>query len=308
MRKKRKTGATMRKMLKLIPMLFLASLSWSFEWPFAEVNILHGFGDQVGGSLLPGVIVEGASGNPANTHQGVALFQFDQDQTLHQNLPTGLGNYVAFSHPEGLRSILGQLQVESLLPNGSWAQGQELGQQIIPIATVVDGVEVPAQPANRRVAVFYLDQSEGLVLNPMNVIPSAPRDATPLIQEFRIKLENSDQWLPVRNLIRIPVTDVEIQIQAFDRNPDQSLRSVFSIQAFLNGREIFTYVLDRLDVENGQWVDAQFQIPLKDVQEAGFYWNLGEVFFNQGSYTLVVEVTDTQGNLVRREIRLIAQR
>jgi hypothetical protein len=287
---------------------FLPLSASAFDWPFDVLTVLHGFGDEVEGALLPGVIVEGLQGDPVNTHEGEVIFTNDSRTSLHQKLPTGLGNFVAFAHPEGLRSIIAQLDVEEILPEGTWAQGQRLGQQNYPTSDA-EGVQPVLRDLPRpQVAVFYLDQNEDLVLNPMNVIPRSPQDVPPVIQQFRVKLENSEVWLPVRNLIRIPVTDADVQVVAFDQNPDRSPRNVFSIQAFLNGSEIFTYVLDKLDVEEGEWVDAQFRIPLDQVLSQGFTWDLGEVFFNQGAYTLVVEVTDTQGNVVRREIRLIAQR
>jgi hypothetical protein len=90
-------------------------------------------------------------------------------------------------------------------------------------------------------------------------------------------------------------------------DPRTGLR-VYAVEAYLNGNEVFNTGLDSFQEKGGRWVLKGSGSFLDDVLVQDQEWNLGQVFFNQGTNILEIVVKDFQGNQAGKTFRILGTR
>jgi hypothetical protein len=279
----------------------------AYDWPSPDVQVIRTFGQKSGGAVLPGVEVQTLAPSLSAPENGDVVFAFRPGSQLVQDLPSALGGFVALAHDDNLRSVTSRITPVPLEAKRAFRRGEPLGQ-----------TEVLPGASESRHRIFVFDQQLGELVNPLLVFPALADAKAPLI--FDVKVIPEGQGDPVSLFgksslavgywdIRVDVSDPVTYLPApgKDRGPEGQ-RGVYAVEAYLNGSEVFNTTLDSLQEKGGRWQIKGLGSFLDDVLVEDQEWNLGQVFFNQGTNILEISVRDFQGNQAGKTFRVLGTR
>jgi hypothetical protein len=279
----------------------------AYDWPSADMQVIRSFGQKTGGTVLPGVEVQTLSPTLAAPENGDVVFVSRPGTQMVQDLPSALGGFVALAHDDNLRSVTTRVTPVPLDTKRSFRRGEPLGQ-----------TEVLPGASESRHRIFVFDQQLGELVNPLLVFPALPDAKAPLIFDVKVIPEGQGEAVSLFGKaglavgywdIRVDVSDPVTYFPApgKDRGPEGQ-RGVYAVEAYLNGTEVFNTTLDSLQEKGGRWQIKGMGTFLDDVLVEDQEWNLGQVFFNQGTNILEVSVKDFQGNQAGKTFRVLGTR
>ncbi len=297
----------MKKRLFYLWILVSASAAWAYDWPAPDVRVTRTFGQRTAGVVLPGLEIQTLSPTLTAPENGDVLFVFRPDTQTVQNLPSGLGGFVALAHDNNLRTVVSRITPSAFADKRSYRQGEPLGE-----AEVQPGV------SDSRHRVFVFDQQLGELVNPLLVFPALTDGKVPLIYDVTAYPEGHPEAVSLFGRgslavgywkIHVLVSDPVTFIPAVGKEKGvESQRGVYAVEAYLNGSEVFNTNLDSFQEKGGRWQLKGMGVLLDDVLVQDQEWNLGQVFFNQGTNILEIIVKDFQGNQAGKTFRILGTR
>jgi len=288
------------KPLTAMALALTACAAWGYDWPAPDMQVVKTFGQRTDGAVLPGVEVQTLSPTLTAPENGDVLFVFRPDAQDVQNLPSGLGGFVALAHDENLRTVITHVSPDVAETKKNFRRGEPLGQ-----AEVQPGVSL----THHRLFVF--DQQLGELVNPLLVFPPGPDTKAPLLLDVKATPEGQTQAVSLFGQGSLAVGYWNISIDVLDPplpGTGKEPRGVYSVEAYLNGSEVFNTSLDSLLDKNGRWQIKGSGLMLDDVQVQDQEWKLGQVFLNQGTNILEIVVKDFQGNQAGKTFRILGVR
>jgi len=259
------------------------------------------------GVVLPGVEVQTLSPVLSAPEAGDVVFVFRPGEAQVQNLPSGLGGFLALSHEDNLRTVTSRITPVPMANKRSFQRGEPLGQ-----------TEVQPGASESRHRLFVFDQQLGELVNPFLAFPPLPDakvpifydvTATPEGQGATVSLFGSSSLSVGYWTIRVSVSDPVTFFPAPGKEKGaEGQRGVYAVEAYLNGSEVFNTTLDSVQEKGGRWQVKGMGAYLDEVLVKDQEWSLGQVFFNQGTNILEVIVRDFQGNQAGKTFRIVGSR
>jgi hypothetical protein len=284
-----------------VALVLSAAVSWGYDWPAPDMQVVRTFGQRTDGAVLPGVEVQTLSPTLTAPENGDVLFVFRPDAQDVQNLPSALGGFVALAHDENLRTVTTRVSPEVAENKKSFKRGEPLGQ-----------AEVQVGASMTRHRLFVFDQQLGELVNPLLVFPAGPDTKAPLLLDVKAVAEGGqNQPVSLFGQGSLAVGYWNIAVDVLDPplpGAGKEPRGVYGVEAYLNGSEVFNTSLDSLLDKNGRWQIKGSGLMLDDVQVQDQEWKLGQVFFNQGTNILEIVVKDFQGNQTGKTFRILGVR
>jgi len=297
----------MRRLSLALVVVGLVSSVSAYDWPAADMQVVRTFGQRTAGAVLPGVEVQTLSPVLSAPEKGDVLFVFRPDTQAVQNLPSALGGFVALAHDDNLRTVTTRIDPAVNETKRSFRRGEPLGD-----------AEVQTGASESRHRLFVFDQQLGELVNPLLVFPQPNDPKAPLF--FDVKVFPEGQGQPVSLFgqgslavgywnIRIDVSDPVTLFPAPGKEKGtEGQRGVYGVEAYLNGGEVFNTSLDAIQEKGGRWQIKGTNTFLDEVLVQDQEWNLGQVFFNQGTNILEIVVKDFKGNQTGKTFRILGTR
>ena len=279
----------------------------AYDWPAADMQVIRTFGQRTSGTVLPGVETQTLSPILVAPENGDLVFVFQPESQIVQNIPSGLGGFIALAHDDNLRTVTTRISPVTVDKKRSFRRGEPLGQ-----------AEVQPGANESRHKIFVFDQQLGELVNPLLVFPALADNKAPLFFDVRVIPEGQGDAVSLfgrSNLavgywdIRIDVADPVLYFPAPGKEKGiEGQRGVYAVEAYLNGSEVFNTTLDSLQEKGGRWQIKGMGAFLDDVLVQDQEWNLGQVFFNLGTNILEISVKDFAGNQAGKTFRILGSR
>ncbi len=295
----------MKRLAVLGLLTLLGNSSWAYDWPAPDVQVTKTFGQKVGGSVMPGIEVQTLSPVLTAPESGDVLFVFRPQSQSVQNLPSGLGGFVAVAHDNNLRSVTSRLT--PTVDKKKVIRGEPLGQ-----------TEVQTGQSSSRHRIYLFDQQLSEIVNPLLMFPALTDAKAPVIYDVTAAPESKGDAVSLFGKsslavgywkVHVLVSDPVTFLPASGKEKGESgQRGVYSVEAYLNGSEVFNTRIDSFQEKGGRWQLKGMTAYLDDVLVQDQEWNLGQVFFNQGTNILEIIVKDFQGNQAGKTFRILGTR
>lgn len=285
----------------------LTSGLMAYDWPSSDMQIVRSFGQRTADTVLPGVEVQTLSPLLAAPENGDVVFVFQPGSQVPQNLPSGLGGFVALAHEDNLRTVVTRVVTSHGGTKRSFVRGEPLGS-----------AEVQPGASESRHRIFVFDQQLSELVNPLLVFPALADERSPIVLDVRVAPEGQSTAVSLLGQGSLAVGYWDLSLGVFDpvtlfpapgkeRGPEGQ-RGIYAVEAYLNGTEVFNTVLDSILEKDGRWQVKGLGRFLQDVMVRDQEWRLGQVFFNQGTNILEIVVRDFHGNQAGRTFRILGVR
>lgn len=275
--------------------------AWSFGWPSLESVIKKNFGQWKDRSLLPGVEIETAEREIRSPNAGEVVFLFNPQEQKSQNLPSSLGGFIVLNHEANLRTAVTNIQFPAKLNKEKYQKGEIIGS-----------LAFREGEATGRLKVFVFDQLVGELVNPLLILPPPSDTKPPVVVDVTLEGEAgtaSRFSLFARSSVAVGFWRIFLETADLEGPRGKEFpRGIHSIQVYLNGSDVFHLSFDSLQEKSGQWFVKGMDKPLGEFLLGDRKWQLGQVFFNQGTNILEIVVKDFAGNETNRTFRVIGSR
>jgi len=279
----------------------------AYDWPAADMQVIRTFGQKNSGTVLPGVEVQTLSPTLAAPEAGDVLFLFRPDDGRVQNLPSGLGGFIALAHQDNLRTVTTRITPVLMDNKRSFQRGEPLGQ-----------AEVQPGASESRHRLFVFDQQLGELVNPFLVFPPLPDLKAPIFYDVTVSPEAQGESVSLfgRSTLAVGYWTIHVEVSdpvtffpapGKERGVDGQ-RGIYAVEVYLNGTEVFNTTLDSVQEKGGKWQVKGMGVFLDDVLVRDQEWSLGQVFFNQGTNILEILVRDFQGNQAGKTFKIVGSR
>jgi hypothetical protein len=205
------------------------------------------------------------------------------------------------AHEDNLRTVVAHLEPGPVQKR--FQRGEPLG-----------AVSVDAGQSESRHRLFVFDQQLGELVNPLLIYPPVADKKVPLFLDVVILSETGTTPESLFGKSVLPVGYWKVMIDITDPSPlltgmtkeksTEIQRGIYSIEAYLNGTELFNTSLDSLHEKGGVWLIKGLTEPLNKVLIDDKRWMLGLVFFNEGNNILEIVVRDFAGNETGKTFRI----
>ena len=276
----------------------------AYDWPGSDMQVIRTFGQVSLGSFLPGVETQTLLPVLATPENGDVLFVFRPESQGVQNLSSGLGGFIALAHEDNLRTVTTRIVPVPIDQKRSFQRGEPLGQP-----------EVQPGASESRHRIFVFDQQ---LVNPLLVFPPLPDTKAPVFLDVRVFPEGQTTSVSLFDQSSLAVGYGDLQVEILDpitffpapgkEKGIEGQRGVYAVEAYLNGTEVFNVPLDSVQEKGGRWQVKGMSAFSDAVFSREQEWNLGQVFFNQGTNILEVLVRDFQGNQAGKTFRILGTR
>lgn len=297
-------------MKRLVSGLLLSAVLFplaAYDWPAADMQVIRTFGQMSSGAVLPGVEVQTLLPTLAAPESGDVIFAFQPGDSQVQNLPSGLGGFVALAHEDNLRSVTTRITVPPLEAKRTFQKGEPMGP-----------TEVQPGASESRHRLFVIDQQLGELVNPLLVFPPLPDAKVPIFFDATVVPEGGGEEASLfgRSSLSVGYWNLRIEVSdpvtffpaAGKEKGIEGQRGVYAVEAYLNGSEAFNATLDSIQEKGSRWQVKGMGVFLDEVLLRDQEWGLGQVFFNQGTNILEIVVRDFQGNQSGKTFRIVGSR
>jgi len=284
-----------------------AASAWGYDWPAADAQVIKTFGQRASGTVLPGIEIQTLSPVLAAPENGDVVFVFRPDRQIAQNLPSGLGGFLALAHDDNLRTVATRIIPEADPGKKSYRRGEPLG-----------ATEVQPGASESRHRLFVFDQQLGELVNPLLVFPALSDNRVPLFLDVKAVPEGQSAGVSLFGTASLGVGYWDLYVDVADPvtffpaagrdKGAEGQRGVYAVEAYLNGTEVFNTALDSVQDKGGKWQVKGMGVILDDVLVQDQQWRLGQVFLNQGTNILEIVVRDFQGNQTGKTFRILGTR
>lgn len=291
----------------VLGLVLAAATLHGYDWPASDMQVVRSFGQRGASGVLAGVEVQTLSPVLTAPEDGSLLFLFQPSSQGVQNLPSGLGGFVGLAHDNNLRTVVGHLRSVPGEAKKVYQRGEPLGQ-----------AEVQTGASESRHRLFVFDQQLGEVVNPLLVYPALADARPPVIYDVSLVPEGKTEPISLFSKSTLEVGYGTLQVTTADpftyvpgagkEKGTEGQRGIYSLEAYLNGTEVFNLTLDSLLEKNGRWLVKGMTAPLDSSLTPEQVWSLGQVFLNQGTNILEIVVKDYAGNQAGRTFRVLGVR
>lgn len=268
----------------------------AYQWPLEEIVLKKTFGEMKDRNFSCGILLGGAPQDVSAVEAGEVLFVHREEGDL-SGIPSGLGNFIILEHERSLVSLYAHLDSldGALYDGGSLGSGGYIGR------TGSSG-EAPGT----QLYLEIVDKEFDRMVNPLHLLPPLNDSLSPVIEEVRVRMEESFSLEEVNSL---PSGEGELYVTLYD--PSQFLQffrpmAPYRINIFANGEELFYQTFEAIEAREGtlMLVSQREQRSFNALYADKNQYRVGTYTFNPGETILEVIVSDFFGNETAKTYRL----
>jgi hypothetical protein len=259
----------------------------ALEWPIVDKTILSLFGEQRAGHFTTGIDLGGDALPVSSPADGTIVFIYQYNSNFEE-IPSGLGNFVAIEHSDNLMSVFGHLKGDSLPTTRKIvSKGDPVG---------ISGSSGYTQSA--RLSFELFDRSKGQFVNPLSFLPPLMEKYSPVIR--RLYLDRGNGPEPVDTIKKTKPGTVELLADIADQNEKGTANNSlgpYSMEVFFNGNKRFELINEVLKESRGRMVVMpDTPLGVEDVFAMPGRYRLGKYDLRRGKVNFEVLCKDFAGN------------
>ena len=279
----------MKKTFISLFLVFVAALSFSYQWPVDQKTVVTTFGQNIAGGFHNGIDLAGAGQDVRPLDAGIILF-YQVEKSDPRGLPSGIGSFVVVQHEKKLRSLYGHLNIsEEIVSNKmtTCSATEVLGKS---------GEGGYSEGARLHLSAFDTELNQ--VVNPYLLLPPLEEKIRPTVRNVILRNKEKALSLPDAG----PFSDGTWAVSADIFDQSSAVRyfcpmAPYKISVFLNGQETFQVTFDAIKEKDGTlrlYPSADVSFPM--LYESELTMKLGSVQLNRGLANLEIIVKDFVGN------------
>ncbi len=259
----------------------------AFQWPVSEISVLASFGQNEFGSFLKGINLGGSPQDVKALDSGELVFYSHQAESP-LDLPSGLGTYVIYQHNNGIRSLYGHLQDNSILTD----------KLIVSLEDVIGKTGNTGMDPGSMLYLQLIDTGFKKYINPLLSLPLLNDQLKPRIKNVYILSHGEKIILNPKTNIKSGVFGLCADIRDSGVNTDfYNPLAPFSISLYLNGENLANINFESLKVVEGNMLLQESDgISFEELYKNDWEYFLGEFEFNPGDVMIEISVKDFSGN------------
>jgi len=271
--------------------LFLMGLSVfninAFQWPVSEISVLASFGQNEFGCFLKGINLGGSSQDVKALDSGELVFYSHQGESP-LDLPSGLGTYVIYQHDNGIRSLYGHLQDNSI----------HTDKLIVSLEDLIGKTGNTGMDPGSMLYLQLIDTEFKKYINPLLSLPLLNDQLKPRIKNVYLLSRGKKIILNSKTNIKSGVFGLVADIRDSGANTGfYNPIAPFLISLYLNGENLANISFESLKVVDGNMLLQESDgISFEKLYKNDWEYFLGEFEFNPGDIMIEISVKDFSGN------------
>ena len=274
--------------LLLLGLMVLSVFSVNaFQWPVSEVSVLASFGQYEFGSFLKGINIGGPPQNVKALDSGELVFYSHQAESP-LDLPSGLGTYVIYQHNNGIRSLYGHLQNNSI----------NTDKLNVGVKDVIGKTGYTGIDPGSMLYLQLIDTEFKKYINPLLSLPLLSDQVKPGIKNVYLLSKGEKLVLNPKAVIKTGVYGLSADIRDFGANTGvYNPLAPFTISLYLNGENLANINFESLKVVDGNMLLQESDgISCEKLYKNDWEFFFGEFEFNPGDVRIEISVKDFSGN------------
>lgn len=260
---------------------------YGFQWPVSDVVIISNFGESKFGEYVKGLDIGGGSQDIKLIDSGELVFYSSQGASP-LDLPSGLGTYVIYQHDNGIRSLYGHLENNSInTVDYKMSMSDTIGTM---------GTSGTAVGATLHLQV--IDTEFERYINPLLSLPLLKDQSKPLIRGVYLKSKENTIVLGTERPIKSGVYGLSADIRDLSENAGYYCPlAPYSISIYMNGENLANINYESMQVSDGVMMLEEFEgIPYSELYLSDWEIFIGNFEFNPGDVMIEISVNDFAGN------------
>ena len=285
----------MRRIFFIIIISLLIVNSYGFQWPVSDVVLISTFGESESSDYVKGLNIGGKVQDINPIDSGELIF-YSHHGASPLDLPSGLGAYVIYQHKNGIRSLYGHLDDNSLN-----TESYEV--------SVSDKIGTMGSTGTAVGAMLHLqviDTEFKKYINPLLSLPILKDTSQPLINGIFLSGETGRVALGIDQIVRSGMYNLSADIRDLSENTSYYCPlAPYSISLFINGENLANIKFESMLIDDDQMVLQESDgISYSDLYQSDWEIFIGNFELNPGDVMIEISVKDFAGNEGVKKISL----
>ncbi len=267
--------------------LFLYPL-FGFQWPAEDVVLVSTFGESKFNSYLKGIDLAGVSQDIHPVAPGELVFYNNQGES-RMDLSSGLGTYAIYQHKNGIRTLYGHLEKDSVNP----------GEKNVNENDSIGRMGSSGNAVETSLHLQVIDTEFEKYINPLLSFPLLEDESIPKIENVYLISEKGESALNSESVIHSGIFGISAEIYDLSENTGYYCPvAPFSISLYINGENLANFNFESIREDKGEIImeGASDGISYKSFYRDQREYFLGEFELNQGDAIIEISVKDFSGN------------
>ncbi|MCK5673118.1 MAG: M23 family metallopeptidase [Spirochaetales bacterium] len=269
-------------------LVFISVFSlYGFQWPVSNVVLISTFGESEIDEYVKGLDIGGGIQDVRSIDAGELVFYSHQGASP-LDLPSGLGAYVIYQHKNGIRSLYGHLENNSL----------NTDKYKVDMSDKIGTVGTTGTAVGAMLHLQVIDTEFEKYINPLLSLPLLEDHKKPVIKEVYLKSQTGKIVLGSEKVIKSGVYSLSADIRDMSENAGYYCPlAPYSISLFMNGENLANINFESMKVRNGEMLLEESEgISHNEMYLSDWEIFIGNFEFNPGDIMIEISVKDFAGN------------
>lgn len=280
----------MKNLLCALFLLLSAACLSAVDWPVRNREVVTTFGSNRGGRFAVGLSISGKNSAVRAVAEGEIIFSADAD-AAGRALPSGLGNFIAVRHEDGLKSIYTHLK------DGSIRSGKDDNFRVAEGALIGE-LGDSGWSYGKQLGLVVIDSEFKQFVNPLLFLPSVIDTVKPLVSNLRFR--RGDTVIPLEEEITVEAGRYNVLADIYDLSEYTNglhPTAPFQVTLYINGSETNRYTFEALQEIEGEIILQKSDgRSFSEVYAGERTLNLGKYDVIPGNMSIEIIVSDFAGN------------
>lgn len=268
---------------------------YGFQWPVSDVVLISTFGESEFYEYVKGLDIGGKVQDINPIDSGELIF-YKYQGASPLDLPSGLGSYVIYQHENGIRSLYGHLNNNSLNTERYKV-------------SVTDKIGTMGSTGNAVGVMLHLqviDTEFEKYINPLLSLPILKDSNKPLINDIFLYGEKGKVSLVKNRIVKSGMYNLSADIRDLSESTSYYCPlAPYSISLFINGENLANIKFESMKIDDDQMVLQESDgIPYYELYKSDWEFFIGNFELNPGDAMIEISVKDFAGNEGVKKISL----
>ena len=277
----------MIKKIFFISILLSVFYVYGFQWPVLDVVLISTFGESEFDEYVKGLDFGGGTQDVRPIDSGELVYYSHQNASP-LDLPSGLGAYIIYQHKNGIRSLYGHLEDNSLNTDNYKIEKSEIIGTMGTTGTAVGSM----------LHLQVIDTEFKKYINPLLSLPLLKDQSKPLIKDVYLSSGKEKMVLGPDKIIKSGVYGLSADIRDLSESAGYYCPlAPYAISIFMNGENLANINFESMSISDGEMLLEESEgISYSELYKSDWEISIGSFEFNPGDIMIEISVKDFAGN------------
>ncbi|MDA3941852.1 MAG: M23 family metallopeptidase [Spirochaetia bacterium] len=277
----------MRNIVFTVIFIFLCFNSYGFQWPVKDVLLVSTFGESKYNEYVKGLDLEGSTSDVRPIDSGELVFYSHQGASP-LDLPSGLGTYIIYQHKNGIRSLYGYLEENSINTKIFY----------VGLTDIIGTVGYTGTAGGSMLHLQVIDTEFKKYINPLLSLPLLTDQSKPLINKVYLTSSDNRMVLGIDGVIKSGVYGLSADIRDLSESAGYYCPlAPYSISVFMNGENLANINFESMRVSDGEMLLEESEgISYSQLYKSDWEIYIGNFELSPGDVMIEISVKDFAGN------------